>query len=243
MAAYLATVKLPFKTGLPRDVSENTFWFSDEADDPGDVATDIFAFLGVFYNEVHTTRSIATLLTEFIVRDNVNVDIHHVNTGDNMPWIYIPVISAEHLEISDAIADSISLPLEVALCMTYGGADPAPGTLDSVPARRRRGRVYVGPWQAEITEDADDDPHPTTLLLNTVANAGKSALNSQSAFATGSRWVVQSRVDPGTVPDPGPPYHVQTVVQGGYVDDEWDTQRRRGVAATARTPWSPSLPA
>jgi hypothetical protein len=107
------------------------------------------------------------------------------------------------------------LPPEVALCMSFQGA-----RLSGVPQARRRGRVYI-PF---LTETANDGTgRPSSALITSIANAGQALLTASDGAATWE-WEIYSSVAPGF-----------TTVTDGWVDNEWDTQRRRGRVATSRT--------
>lgn len=107
------------------------------------------------------------------------------------------------------------LPREVALCMSFQGT-----RLAGVPQARRRGRIYI-PFLQETANDGDG--RPTTTLVNSVVAAGQVLLNSSDAAPTWT-WEIWSAAGPGF-----------TTVTDGWVDNEWDTQRRRGRRATSRT--------
>lgn len=110
------------------------------------------------------------------------------------------------------------LPTEVSLVMSFQGDRMA-----GVPQARRRGRVYL-PFMGE--DDNHTDGRPTTAQVTMVANAGDALLTASTA-ATDWTWLVYSAVEPG-----------YTIITNGWVDNEWDTQRRRGRPATIRTTFS-----
>lgn len=107
------------------------------------------------------------------------------------------------------------LPREVALCMSFQGT-----RLSGVPQARRRGRVYI-PFLIETANDGDG--RPTSGLISSIVAGGAGLLLASDTAATWN-WVIYSSVAPGW-----------TAVTDGWVDNEWDTQRRRGRVATSRT--------
>jgi hypothetical protein len=107
------------------------------------------------------------------------------------------------------------LPTEVSLCMSFQGTRQS-GT----PQARRRGRVYL-PFMAE--DNNATDARPSTTIINGVVAAGAALLAASDSAGTWS-WLTYSGVAPGW----------STVVDG-WVDNEWDTQRRRGRRSTSRT--------
>lgn len=111
-------------------------------------------------------------------------------------------------------------PSEVALCVSFQGAKQA-GT----PQSRRRGRMYIGP----LNQSTMGYDRPATAMMTT--------------FATTTKALV---VAVNTIPDHG--FGVWSGISGswtpvtdGWVDNAFDTQRRRGVEVTARTSWTLSV--
>lgn len=98
-------------------------------------------------------------------------------------------------------------PMEVALCLSY---------YNQLNAPRRRGRMYLGPWPQSAMEMR---PSATTRGYLATLAAGIANLGGVTVD-----WCIRSTVD-----------DVLRNVTHWYVDDEWDTQRRRGLRATTRT--------
>lgn len=111
-----------------------------------------------------------------------------------------------------------ALPQEVALCLSFQG-DPESG----VSQARKRGRVYIGPLGQNTIASTG---RPSSTFVTTLATAGDTLLTSSVASGTWD-WTVHS----ATTGD-------NSVVTNGWVDDEYDTQRRRGRIATSRTVFS-----
>ncbi len=107
-----------------------------------------------------------------------------------------------------------SLPPEVALCLSFQGVRQS-----GQPQARRRGRVYMGPLNSAALETTG---RPTALTVTTLRDAGN-ALRTASVAAAGWAWTVHS-----------PTSGQDVSVSNGWVDDEFDTQRRRGREATSR---------
>lgn len=105
-------------------------------------------------------------------------------------------------------------PPEVAMCLSFQAPQQS-----GVPQARQRGRVYIGPLRASLIDGAG---RPTTASITLLRNAGE-ALRVASAAAATWDWVVWSTVQ-GTAAG----------ITNGWVDDEFDTQRRRGRVPTVR---------
>jgi hypothetical protein len=106
------------------------------------------------------------------------------------------------------------LPPEVSLCLSFQGDRMA-----GVPQARRRGRIYF-PFLTSNSNGTDG--RPTSTIVDALRDAGDALLTASSS-ATDWTWVVYSAVEPG-----------YTVITNGWVDNEWDTQRRRGRPPTSR---------
>lgn len=107
------------------------------------------------------------------------------------------------------------LPTEVSIVLSYYAAGES-----GVPMARRRGRIYL-PFMAEGNNDTVG--RPSTTLVNAVAAFGAGFKADGVADANWS-WVQYS-----------PTAGVFSPVVGGWCDNEWDIQRRRGRIATSRT--------
>ncbi len=104
-------------------------------------------------------------------------------------------------------------PHEVAVCLSYATVeDPAQST------PRRRGRIYIGP----LSGDNLQTTRPGFTLTQSVLQLGQSLASAGGAL--GSTWEMYSRTD-----------NVTAKIESIWVDNAWDTQRRRGLAPTART--------
>lgn len=132
---------------------------------------------------------------------------------------------------------SVNLPSEVAVCCSYQGT---PGA--GVVQRRRRGRVYFGPFVDAASDGGGTGARPAVGLRNTLAESmQKMIADVEPTFP----FVVYSRPFPGrdaiprtTRPDlPAIPARPATTVNVTqlWVDNEFDTQRRRGLQRTGRT--------
>lgn len=224
---FLARVTLKSTTGLPADNITNDFAFSmdDElAPSSGDLsacATNLYDF----YTHNNNTHQIAYYLGA-VDRTYFDVKFWSIVVGDLGSPIG-DVVTSGGGTITAAGA-SAGLPAEVAACLSFHGdltdvpLETDGGTVR--PAARRRGRVYIGP----LNTTANDTAGYTRLssgFQNDIA-ASASVLIDDST-ADGMHWCVWSRMDTVLYP-----------VVGGFVDNEFDTQRRRGSKATGRVNWS-----
>ncbi len=110
---------------------------------------------------------------------------------------------------------SAPLPPEVSLCVSFQGPK-----VSGQPQARRRGRIYL-PFMDEANNGVDG--RPSSAMVTAIAGAAGTLLAASNAATTWT-WEVFSTVSGGNV-----------TITEGWVDNEWDTQRRRGRKATART--------
>lgn len=237
---YKVVVSLAPASGLPEDFVQNTFFFTqnDDTTSVSEDADDIATLLEDFYDGVHAPGSVAlsTFINASISRatNASTFDFYrHASFSPNGLWGSPVAMRSWTLGAETA---GTSLPNEVCLVGTFNGdltnvpetqTNPSPPPATIRPASRRRGRVFLGPFNVNaLTEDANTlEGIPTTSLRNAVAGAcdNLASLSPSSNL----KWVVASKADDDTY-----------VVEAGYVDNRFDTQRRRGQEANARTPWS-----
>lgn len=111
----------------------------------------------------------------------------------------------------------VAYPREVAIALSFQGQRAA-----GFPQARRRGRVFLGP----VNSATNSDGRPNSSTRNVIAGAAED-LGAAIQALTGHQWSVWSTVDAEMVP-----------ILDGWVDNAYDTQRRRGVETTERTTWS-----
>lgn len=216
-----AVVTMPHTSNLPRDVTVNTFHFDTDGD-VEDAAPAIVANLVAFYNATVTPpgNPISYYLAGVISRANDSSRIELINMTDPKPRVPF---------YTDTFALGVpgstqALPNEVALCTSW----QAP-TISGVNQARRRGRIFLGPLANGASDAASGVPvRPIASLLTTLKGASQRLV--VDSLADGNPLVVYSRVSGGLAQ-----------VSNGWIDNEFDTQRRRQPMATARTTWSLSV--
>lgn len=116
---------------------------------------------------------------------------------------------------------SDGLPEEVALCLSYNGDPP------NTP--RRRGRVFIGPLSkgAAITSSGNQTGpvRPAAIFVEDLCKAAQTMAAKSTAQCA---WVIRSSM----------PSENFVGITKGYVDNAFDTQRRRGPDADARQLWT-----
>jgi len=121
------------------------------------------------------------------------------------------------LDFTAALPQTV-LPHEVAIVSSFKARREA-GKSD----RNRRNRVYIGPLAASTLDQATGRVGDATRLA--IAAAWEE-MASESADSDDWTWVIYS-----------PTLEEAYPVWEGFVDNAFDTQRRRGVSSTARAVW------
>lgn len=114
---------------------------------------------------------------------------------------------------------STAMPAEVAICTSFAAA-PESG----VNPARRRGRVFLGPLATGVSDASSGYARVDSAVVIGIANATEQLL----ADLIAAQWwlCVWSRVDETLFP-----------VTRGWVENDFDTQRRRQPAPTSRVTW------
>ena len=205
MVDILAQVVIPYRSGIPEDVAVNT-WSFDVADDDETNLGQIGQFLNVFYSGIDSLLS--PVLDLGLVRGKF------YRRSDPEPRT--PVLD-EVFDLGDGNTGGV-FPEEVAACLSFRGV-----LQSGEPAARRRGRVYLGPLSDNVlVGDGQLRSRMPLAVRTTILDAYEAAWGELTT--AGNVHTVWSSADATRYP----------VVQA-WVDDAFDTQRRRGPAATTRT--------
>lgn len=221
--ALKVTAIFPYTTLLPQDVAQNTFYFrtvSTEAT-PAEITTAIGAVARLYIvggTAPDPVKPLGEWLGDIIDEDEFRIRCVSFDpaTGDEIGEATI----SEHPEL---VVGNNCLPLEVAFCLSFRAAWTTPAQ-----QARRRGRVYLGPLAPAVLVSTPP-PAPIVDLMEAGAFYMERLLSESVAGVGGgdpAPWCVWSRTD-GSLHD----------VVGGWVDNEWDTQRRRGLRPTYRETW------
>lgn len=220
MSVVLIVSRLHSLSGIQEDFTQNSWVFEEGAEPDPLVAAgtainkldDFYLAIGGYYG---SSVSRVSMVHEHLVYD-LAAELDTPGSGTGSP------ILVENFSIPVALA-SAGLPSEVATVLSFhaalGGAPVEVG--GTRPRSRRHGRVFLGPLNIQcMNEEAGfGETRPRAAFRTVVADAAEAMI-----VGTGNDWSVWSRVD-GTVRE----------VVGGWIDNAFDTQRRRGVAATGRT--------
>jgi hypothetical protein len=218
VAIIRAQVVLPYLSGKPEDVAVNTWHFN--ASDASQASMDnARTQLVTFYTTVPPNgpsnsqlSAVGAHLTNALNRTANAAKIKMYDLAAGLPR---PVTEYSFTLPTSSSPTGKEIPAEVALCLSFYG-------LRNLP--RQRGRLYFGPFHDANMEDdtSFQRSRPTLALREALWSAAKRMAGAVQTV----NWAVYSRTS-----------GIAHVVTAGWVDDAWDTQRRRGQDASGRLLW------
>jgi hypothetical protein len=201
------------RTGLPEDRYITTWAFQTIDGLPPTVGQNVAAkdLVSEFYTGV-TAPQVAALRSYLgSAVDQPNTEARVYRLGDSVPRQ--PTIYPINL----GAITTTGIPSEVAAVASFYATRNLP---------RRRGRIYFGPLGGTTQlATATGNIILQPALINALVESSRRL--RAAAPAQGLNWSVLSQVD-----------GVMRPVTAGWVDNAWDTQRRRGETASARTVWA-----
>lgn len=222
MAFFRVQVTFEGVSGVPSGRYVNDWCFEGPADPTNGEWTTLFEELQKFYDDVDGAQTFPMLyyMSEEIATTGHEMRAYELET----PPPHIPLaVYSFGMTVDDTIT---ALPAEVACVLSFHG-DVVAGT-DVGPGphlkARHRNRVFLGPLNINSLEIiGGDTPRPRTVFMSNMMYAAGGLLNNATLIAAGWNWAIWS-------PTRADGEHVR----GGHVDNAFDTQRRRGAAATLK---------
>lgn len=220
---YQAQVKLAADSSVPADLAINTFHFRI-GDNPLLTDTDIITGQRDGQpdeNGIHGDLSDLYVTIVDIFSQQINwagSSIKWTNLSDPQPRVPLLDIPLDPVPVSTVTG---AMPAEVAICSSFQ-ADRVAG----LPQARRRNRVYLGPLQPGVVNSTVGVEGRLTQVNMDLITGAFQNLAQNSNDQNNWQWVVYSPTD-----------NADHVVKNGWVDNAFDTQRRRGVKPTVRTEW------
>lgn len=192
-------------SGLPEDVFTNSLAFIRPA---GDTLVDFAADVAALWRSEFLSAVGAGTSVASYMGKQLSGDILYKFYDLSLPAPRFPlIIPGDMPPFSTAQQE----PSEVALCVSLVAGQNLP---------RQRGRIYVGPW----AQSAGVNGRPGTGVITALAQGMEDFRTAVEGSLLGRSLTVLSQAD-----------GEMNIVTGGWVDNSWDTQRRRGEASTART--------
>lgn len=213
MSVHKLLVIFEADSELPADAMVNTLYFEGSGSDPENVFDMVFDFFDA--DPTGLTSPISEYMSNAALTGQVTFKLYDL--ADAEPRV--PV--AEETRTLANISSSAALPTEVALVFSYHSAFTS-GTA----AARSRGRIYIGGLAAFTNTNG----RPASTLTGTMAAAGRDLIQASNASVS---WEWQQY---STLTETG------RIAVGGWVDNAWDTQRRRGLDSTVRTTFTGGTP-
>lgn len=212
------------KSGLPVDSVVNTFYFESQLpnEEVNTTAATLLAGLVLaFYDEPATGAAFS--LNDMIGETSMGPARHTIKVydmGEPEPRAPVYATTTSNGAVNNAV---LPMPAEVCLCLSYRAA-----LVSGTNPAHRRGRIFLGPLSAAIAEpDANGHIRPAVSMREAMCLAGRQL--SIDADAVTWNWVVRH----APAGNPGAISHAE--IEHCWVDDAFDTQRRRGPAPVART--------
>jgi len=229
-------MSLGMRSNLPEDRAEMTFASLPSGDDVDDHDLWATSLLAAFNNTLGGLGPLSGYLSPCVSRsaDQVIITTYaHTSLDPTVPAGSPVAVTTG--QITEDPFDTQPLPNEVSAVWTVHpdltgvpetAANPSPPPAVIRPAARLRGRNYVGPLNLECVDIQSTTLYPI-LNPDFIGSLIASSENIASLVVTQSPWGVWSRVA----------QEFNYPITGGWVDNEFDTQRRRGLSASARTIW------
>ena len=230
MAHRKVTVIFTAQTGHPKDNIVNTWHFTTPTAS-GEVDTQavfdaLVAAVKDFYDTAVVFGSVGgggvpvrSFVTSVALQPTVTVKIYRCETEIALGLSAEPLFTTTFT--LGAMASGAPYPAEVAICASFKSTPTDP----AYPAACQRGRVFVGGLDsAQAGGVASGRVYVGAGFRDVLCGAMKRLANVN---AQGINWIVWSHK-----------LHQAFPVTAGWVDDAFDTQRRRGPDAGSRTLWT-----
>lgn len=201
------------------DNQTNTWHFEgDEGSfvDRDEYAATIAGEVGAFYQDIDSELGTLMFVNPLILR------VYDLEDPEPRPPILEELVTLTLPSAGDP------LPPEVTMVMSFQAE-----RLAGVNQARRRGRLYLPTSRESLTVVSSGRVIWSAATINTVVAAASGILTTQPA---GSAWSVYS---PTTFAATGSLAQSFSAVFEGWVDNEPDTQRRRGADFGVKTPFGP----
>lgn len=214
-----AQVSIPLDSGLPEDALVNT-WYFDGDDDAEmvdeDYSDQVMTMLTTFY------QSIDGIVFPSTVGPNATVKIYDMRDAE-------PRVPERTDTIPLSPSATAPLPNEVAICLSFAAEYES-----GVSPARRRGRVFLGPVSVDAVTVVNSQARPHASAQDAIRDAAavmQDGLIHEIGSVLRTRWAVYSPKTHDVTDDIGAAFND---VLTGWVDDAFDTQRRRGAGPTSR---------
>lgn len=211
-------------TGLEENRIVNVWHFDRTGTDGAGGATAIATFLPVFYQQATLSALYSpTISRAALVHKLIVAEVTPGSPGGDDDVVSRPLSTTSFTTSTAATSNSYALPHEVAVCLSFQGdiVGIPEESGDIRPASRRRGRIYLGPFNHTAMTFAASTSRPSDTLRNAIIAAYQPPIASLKSV---SPSVIHGIYSPttGTI----------NPVTRVSVDDAFDTIRSRGTSPT-----------
>jgi len=205
-------------TGLPKDQFVNTFYFNTSGSAGSGDFDNVEAFIADFWQGDNVGAALPLLDYMSGITDSAGATVKIYDMADTPPRE--PVRETVVAYGNAGGAGASNLPAEVAICLSYN-ADPVSG----IPIASLRGRIYLGPLNinAMTAVNSEQQARPNANVIAAMIEAA-TRMQFQANLVGDMAWMVYSQ-------KLGTAHAIKHI----WVDNEFDTQRRRGAVATFRS--------
>lgn len=224
-------VTVPKTSAIPADAINNTWHFILDNSDAETFAGQVETALDGFYTAINGIWA-----TDM---DWANGTYEWFNLATSRPRLAWRTTTMSVTAGDESLKKD--LPAEVAIVLSFRAAYAS-----GVNSQRRRGRLFLGPL-AYFPSANVDLKRPTSGSLGVIQDAANDLLAASQDAAGDWTWCILSRSDFGGLaigerPEEGEPFPENPAllagamheVVAGWLDDAWDTQRRRGILPSDR---------
>ena len=212
---YLAQVIWQGGSGLPEDQFVQTYTFrNDNVLDRAGMLDAVDTAISNFYGNPGDANPDA--IVDWMPQELTAPQIKIFDLGETPPR----VPEERQLSTFTPSDNAQPLPREVAVCCSFHVGGPGP---------RNRGRTFLGPFtiNAVIGDAQTGGARVVAPLRDRIAERAEDMATNASLECT---WVLWSRAN-----------NAMFNVVGGWVDDAFDTIRKRGNAPSTRTTWGAAI--
>lgn len=244
----LVTATMPDVSGIPADATQMSFAFNGNGGDVGFAAI-MAGLVQAFFNNIAAgaTHAIGEYLAgsrsrvaNAVLYNTYDLAGHLDGSPHGSPTITAPMTLPAPVNtglLADQLAAILSFEASLTGILERGPVATRPSTDEAIdqgapathsartrPRASRRGRIWVGPLCSFTQGDVEGSGLKAVVISDLQKAAHDLIVNS---LATVTPWVVWSRVTAAT-----------NVIDGGWVDQRFGTQRRRRDKAIERSVWT-----
>lgn len=212
MSVYRITSTFPANTGLPEDSVTNTLHFDNTT---GPDYTNLVDIVDDFYQATPTGyTALRSYMPEDLLADEIQYAVYKLSDS-------IPRAPVHEETRSCTFGTNAPLPPEVALVLSFQSVK-----VSGLKQASRRNRIYLGPFSTNTNASGV----PLGTMIDSIARSARDMLAAANS-SIDWEWITFS-----------PTLNSSETVDNGWIDNAWDTQRRRGRSATGRDLWDDSNP-